>query len=120
MWYSLHDAPSTCDPRRGTREEADFACTLFNRGIEIPSSDGGTYICRDFKVEMRTLVNSWSGVRLLLCLLSNDEEPKTLACAVHKLSTAGGRSGLTDEEKTETEEMGIKIGYLAGYPAVLV
>jgi hypothetical protein len=36
------------------------------------------------------------------------------------VATRASGSGLTDEEKTETEEMGIKIGYLAGYPAVLV
>jgi hypothetical protein len=37
-----------------TREEANRDCTLFNRGIEIPSSEGGMYILRNFKVEKRT------------------------------------------------------------------
>jgi hypothetical protein len=34
-----------------TQESAAFALSLFNRGIEIPSCDGGIYSCRDFKVE---------------------------------------------------------------------
>jgi hypothetical protein len=33
------------------------------------------------------------------------------------VATRASGSGLTDEEKTETEEMGIKIGYLAGLPS---
>jgi len=37
-----------------TREGAENDCVLFNHHrIVIPSSEGGTYICRDFKVEER-------------------------------------------------------------------
>jgi hypothetical protein len=37
-----------------TKEEAESDCrVIFNRGIEIPSSLGGTYMCRDFKVDER-------------------------------------------------------------------
>lgn len=35
-------------------EEADIACHVFERWqIEIPSSKGGTHVCRDFRIEER-------------------------------------------------------------------
>ena len=39
----------------GSREEAENDCVVFNRHqrIVIPSSQGGTYVCQDFKVEER-------------------------------------------------------------------
>jgi hypothetical protein len=37
-----------------TREQAEDASAVFNRGIEIPSEEGGVFVCRDFKVEQRT------------------------------------------------------------------
>ena len=37
-----------------TREQADIDCGLLNHlQIVIPSSEGGTHICKDFKVEQR-------------------------------------------------------------------
>jgi hypothetical protein len=37
-----------------TQEQAALDCALFNHnGIEIPSSEGGTHICKNFKVEKR-------------------------------------------------------------------
>lgn len=37
-----------------TREGAENDCVLFNRHqIVIPSSNGGPYVCRDFKIEER-------------------------------------------------------------------
>jgi hypothetical protein len=37
-----------------TRQEAENDCILFNRNrIVIPSSEGGTYVCHDFKAEER-------------------------------------------------------------------
>jgi hypothetical protein len=37
-----------------TREDAESHCNSLNQGIEIPFSEGGMYILRNFKVEERT------------------------------------------------------------------
>src|SRR5438270_13679980 len=39
-----------------TRQDAENDCVLFNRGILIPSNEGGTHVCKGFKVEERTPV----------------------------------------------------------------
>jgi hypothetical protein len=38
-----------------TKEEADADCMIFNReGITIPSSEGGSYLCNNFRSEERS------------------------------------------------------------------
>lgn len=50
-WFSARIEQAATWP---TKEEAESNCTIFNHHrIVIPSSQGGTHVCDDFKVDER-------------------------------------------------------------------
>lgn len=50
-WFDSRPEKAACWEKR---EDAENDCVIFNyHHIVIPSSEGGTHVCKDFKVEQR-------------------------------------------------------------------